>query len=143
MQKIIIHTEKTGDINAVISADLNPITAQKIIDALPIESNARTWGDEVYFDIPVHADEENPQVEVEVGALAYWPSGSCFCIFFGRTPASRGEKPAAASNVNVFGKIEVEHLFTIDVSTHFKPAHTKCRKPDFPFASNCDGFIPL
>jgi len=106
MQKIKIHTEKTGSIDAVISTEENPVTAQKIIDALPIESKARTWGDEVYFDIPVQTGEEKAQVEVEVGTLAYWPAGSCFCIFFGRTPASRGEKPAAASAVNVFGNIE-------------------------------------
>ena len=106
MQKIKIHTEKTGSIDAVISTEENPVTAQKIIDALPIESKVRTWGDEVYFDIPVQTGEENSRVEVEVGALAYWPAGSCFCIFFGRTPASRGEKPAAASAVNVFGNIE-------------------------------------
>jgi len=105
MKKIKIHTQKTGAIDAVISLDENPKTAQKIIDALPIESKARTWGDEVYFDIPVQTGEENSRVEVEVGTLAYWPSGSCFCIFFGRTPASRGELPAAASPVNVFGKI--------------------------------------
>lgn len=105
MKKIKIHTENTGAIDAFISLDENPVTAQKIIDALPIESKARKWGDEVYFDIPVHTGEENSQVEVEVGALAYWPSGSCFCIFFGRTPASRGDIPTAASPVNVFGKV--------------------------------------
>lgn len=94
-----------GFIDAFISGEKNPETAQKIIEALPIESKVRTWGDEVYFDIPVHIGEENSQVEVEIGSLAYWPSGNCFCIFFGRTPASSGELPAAASPVNVFGEI--------------------------------------
>lgn len=105
MKKIKIYTQNMGFIDAFISGEKNPETAQKIIEALPIESKVRTWGDEVYFDIPVHIGEENSQVEVEIGSLAYWPSGNCFCIFFGRTPASSGELPAAASPVNVFGEI--------------------------------------
>jgi hypothetical protein len=41
-----------------------------------------------------------------MGALAYWPPGNAFCIFFGRTPASRGDEIRAASAVNRVGKIE-------------------------------------
>ncbi len=104
-QKIKIHTESTGYIDAEIIEDKNPETAQAIIDALPFESSVNRWGEEVYFDIPVSASEENSQTEVDVGDLGYWPAGSSFCIFFGRTPASSGDKPVAASPVNVFGKI--------------------------------------
>lgn len=103
--KISIYTESSGWVEAEINVQKNPVTAEQIINALPIESSVRTWGEEVYFGVPVETAEENAQVEVEVGDLAYWPAGSCFCIFFGRTPASEGEKPAAASPVNVFGKI--------------------------------------
>jgi hypothetical protein len=103
--KITIHTNSTGYVDAEINDGKNPKTAKSIIDALPFESSINTWGDEIYFDIPVTIDEENSQKEVEVGDLGYWPAGSCFCIFFGRTPASSGDKPAAASPVNVFGKI--------------------------------------
>ena len=42
---------------------------------------------------------------MSIGDLAFWPAGNCFCIFFGRTPASMGEKPAAASLVNRFGRL--------------------------------------
>ncbi|WP_455277359.1 cyclophilin-like fold protein [[Eubacterium] cellulosolvens] len=104
-QKIRIHTNSTGYVEAEINEDKNPETAKALIDALPFESRVSRWGDEVYFDIPVNATEENSQIEVEVGELAFWPSGSCFCIFFGRTPSSSGDKPAAASPVNVFGKV--------------------------------------
>lgn len=104
-QKIKIHTNSTGYVEAEITEDKNPETAKALIDALPFESRVSRWGDEVYFDIPVSASEENSQIEVEVGDLGYWPSGSCFCIFFGRTPSSSGDKPAAASPVNVFGKV--------------------------------------
>ena len=74
--KIQIHTDSTGWINAEISEEKNPITAGQIIDALPIESKTRTWGNEVYFEIPVQPAEEHSQVKVEVGDLAYWPAGS-------------------------------------------------------------------
>ena len=43
---------------------------------------------------------------VELGDIAYWPPGSAFCIFFGRTPMSRGDEIRPASEVNVFGRIE-------------------------------------
>lgn len=80
--------------------------AEKIWDALPITASASTWGDEIYFHIPVACGPENPQETVEMGDLGYWLAGSCFCIFFGPTPASRGDEIRPASEVNVFGKLE-------------------------------------
>jgi hypothetical protein len=81
-------------------------TARRIYEALPIEASASTWGDEIYFTIPVDCDPEpDARAEVEVGDLGYWLAGSGFCIFFGRTPMSSGDKPVAASEVNVFGKV--------------------------------------
>ncbi len=94
-----------GDVFAF--AELNEtVTAEAIWDALPIEAQANTWGDEIYFSIPVHLDEENAQAVVEKGDLGYWPVGNAFCIFFGRTPASRGDEIRPASPVNVFGRVE-------------------------------------
>jgi hypothetical protein len=81
-------------------------TARRIYEALPIEASANTWGDEVYFSIPVDCNREpDARSEVEVGELGYWLAGSGFCIFYGRTPMSTGDKPVAASEVNVFGRI--------------------------------------
>jgi uncharacterized protein len=81
-------------------------TARRISAALPIDARASTWGDEIYFTIPVDCErEEDARTEVEVGDLGYWLAGSGFCIFFGRTPMSSGDKPVAASDVNVFGKV--------------------------------------
>ena len=91
----------------VAFAELNETaTAEAIWNALPIEARANTWGDEIYFSIPVYLEEENAQVIVEKGDLGYWPSGNAFCIFFGRTPASRGDEIRPASPVNVFGRLE-------------------------------------
>jgi len=81
-------------------------TAKKIALALPIEAQGSTWGDEIYFAIPVTCAPEAPQEVVEMGALAYWPPGNAFCIFFGRTPASEGEEIRPASAVNVIGRVE-------------------------------------
>ena len=92
--------------NKGIEAELNNSkTAKKIYNSLPIESRVNIWGEEIYFDIDVECEEENAKEEVEIGDLGYWLQGSCFCIFFGRTPVSTNDKPRAASKVNVFGKV--------------------------------------
>jgi len=83
----------------------NPITAEKILEALPIKSSTNRWGDEIYFETDIEIEEEKSQKEVEVGDVAYWPPGKAICIFFGRTPVSTNKKPKAYSPVNVFGKV--------------------------------------
>ncbi|HEV2282863.1 MAG TPA: cyclophilin-like fold protein [bacterium] len=80
-------------------------TADAIWNALPLEARASTWGDEIYFSIPVQCEPESPREVVEMGDLGYWPPGSAFCIFFGPTPASQGGEIRPASPVNVFGRV--------------------------------------
>ena len=113
-----------GQVSA--SAELNDSkTATAIWDALPIEAKAETWGDEIYFGIPVRADEEHGKEVVALGDLGYWPPGHAFCIFFGPTPASRGDEiwPARAGNVvgrvsggdaTVFRKVRAGARVTIE-----------------------------
>ena len=92
--------------NVSMEAELNDSsTAHMIWNALPIEKHGNTWGDEIYFSIPVRAQEENAKAVVEKGDIAYWPPGSAFCIFFGPTPASSGDEIRPASPVNVVGKL--------------------------------------
>ncbi|MFW6145095.1 MAG: cyclophilin-like family protein, partial [Candidatus Natronoplasma sp.] len=50
--------------------------------------------------------DETARTEVEVGTVGYWPSGTALAVFFGPTPASTGEKPVAASDVNIVGSVE-------------------------------------
>ena len=89
-----------------VSASLNDTdTAAMIWDALPIEASASTWGDEIYFGIPVSAGDEMTQEVVELGDLGYWSPGSAFCMFFGPTPMSRGDEIRPASPVTVIGKM--------------------------------------
>jgi len=91
----------------LVATLLDTLTAETIYNALPFEGQAQIWGDELYFSIPVGIDQEqDAREEVEIGDLAFWPIGSAFCIFFGRTPVSTSDKPRAYSPVNVFGKLE-------------------------------------
>ena len=90
-----------------VEAELNEAkTAQLIWETLPIEGKANLWGEEIYFAIPVKAGLETGSREVvSAGELGYWPTGHAFCIFFGPTPASRGDEIRAASAVNIIGKV--------------------------------------
>jgi hypothetical protein len=90
-----------------MEADLNDSpTARQIAAALPISTSFNTWGDEIYFSIPVEATlEDTAQDVVQIGDLAYWPPGRAFCIFFGQTPMSQPGKIMPASAVNVVGKV--------------------------------------
>jgi hypothetical protein len=103
-------TERTiritaGKVSAEAVLNDSP-TATKIWEALPLEARGNTWGAEIYFSIPVEAKQEKDAREVvAVGELGYWPPGTAFCIFFGRTPASTDDRPRAASAVNIIGKV--------------------------------------
>jgi hypothetical protein len=90
-----------------VEAELNESkTAQLIWEALPVEAKVNLWGGEIYFAIPVKTGLEQGSKEVvSAGELGYWPTGHAFCIFFGPTPASRGEEIRAASSVNIIGKV--------------------------------------
>jgi uncharacterized protein len=90
-----------------IEAELHDTpTAQKIAGALPISTSFNTWGDEIYFSIPVTSDlDDSAREVVELGDLGYWPPGRALCIFFGQTPTSRPGEIRPASAVNIVGKV--------------------------------------
>jgi hypothetical protein len=103
MEKKIKITAGNIEVRAVLN---DSPTAQKIWEALPIEARGDTWGDEIYFGIPVKASlEKNAREVVEVGDLGFWPPGHAFCIFFGPTPVSHGDEVRPASAVNVVGRV--------------------------------------
>lgn len=92
---------------ASLTKDFSPETVEKIVDSLPIESEVMTWGDEVYFDVPVDIGEENAKETVSKGDVGYWPDGKTLCIFYGKTPLSESEENIIpASAVNIVGRIE-------------------------------------
>ncbi len=91
-----------------MTAELNDSpTAEALYSTLPVKAQAQTWGDEIYFRIPVKQPLDKTAVEVvEIGDLGYWPTGSAFCIFFGPTPVSRGNEIRPAGAVNIIGKVK-------------------------------------
>lgn len=82
-------------------------TADALWEALPITARAQTWGDEIYFGVPVEAaNDDYAEETVEMGAVGYWPPGSALCLFFGPTPMSAPGEIRPASAVNVLGVME-------------------------------------
>lgn len=96
-----------GEVCAVVELlrEDAPVTIEKLFASLPFTSTANRWGEEVYFPTPVVAEAENQYEVVERGDVAYWPPGRALCIFFGPTPASRGDEIRPASAVNVIGRV--------------------------------------
>jgi uncharacterized protein len=91
-----------------MAAELNDTpTARKIAGTLPIDASFTSWGDEIYFSIPVTAElDDSARDVVDIGDLGYWPPGKAFCIFFGQTPISRAGEIRPASAVNIVGKVK-------------------------------------
>lgn len=113
MKKIVI---RAGEIT--VEAELNEsATAMAILQALPLEGSANTWGEEIYFQIPVSHDLAPDAKEVvQLGDLGYWPQGQAFCIFFGATPISGPGEIRPASAVNIVGQL-------LDDPTKFLSVH--------------------
>ena len=108
MVKVRFKTSR-GSFNGTLSESE---IAKAIVGRLPIASTVMRWGDEIYFNVPVHPAPRgggvkmantNPTCEVKVGDIAYWPDGPSLCVFFGKTPASKTNEPRPASDVTIVG----------------------------------------
>lgn len=82
-------------------------TVTRLRQALPCDSRANTWGEEVYFALPVQASLEPDATDVvEPGTVCFWVEGSSLALPFGPTPVSRGDECRLVTEVNVLGRID-------------------------------------
>ena len=91
-----------------VTAFLNDTpTARRLLDALPCESDAHTWGDEVYVGVPVETElEPDAKQVVDPGTVCFWVEGQSLAIPFGPTPISQGDECRLVTEVNILGKLE-------------------------------------
>ena len=116
-RKIIIEAGEVAGKAVLFESEIS----KEIWGLLPIESTCNTWGDEIYFTIPVSRSLDETAKEVlEMGDLGYWPTGKALCIFFGPTPMSRGDEIRPASPVNIVGKVISESKMFSKVFTGTK-----------------------
>ena len=111
---------------ATVTLDAEPLdtpTANAILAALPIVSSVLTWGEEVYFEVPVQMPRgKAARAIVTPGEIAYWPDGPAIAIGFGRTPISQGDETRLASPCNVFAQArgDVKTLAAVKAGTKVK-----------------------
>ena len=87
----------------------NSPTANKIWNSLPISSNIKTCGKEIYFYTNVVANKEpNAKSIIELGEIAYWPTGKAIAIGFGKTPISQKDEIRLADDCNIWGETKFD-----------------------------------
>ena len=97
---------RCGAVVVTAALDDTP-TARLLLRVLPCSSTANTWGDEVYFEVPVEAAlESGARQVVDPGTVCFWVEGSSLAVPFGPTPASRGRECRLVTKVNVLGKLD-------------------------------------
>ncbi len=94
----------SGDLEIKLEL-LDTPTARAILEAVPISSRVQTWGDEVYFEVPVQVDlEDDAKDVVEAGEIAFWVEGNCIAIGYGPTPISQGNEIRLAARTNIWAQ---------------------------------------
>lgn len=105
-----------GKVSFEVALEDTP-TSKLVLAALPFESRAQTWGEEVYFSAPLSAKlEPGAKQVVEPGTVCFWTEGTSIALPFGRTPMSGADgKPKLAAACNVLGRIAGDPRVLADV----------------------------
>ena len=94
--------------NGELTAELadTPTTAA-LKAALPVKGSANTWGEEVYFSVPLSVDlEADARQVVDPGTVCFWVDGGALALPYGPTPISQGTECRLASACNILGAID-------------------------------------
>ncbi len=94
----------------IIATLRNTVTAEAVYSALPFQSHAQTWGDEIYFSTPITHQilEVDAKSIVQLGELAFWVEGNCIAIGFGPTPISHGKEIRLAARTNIWADTDYD-----------------------------------
>ncbi len=99
--KLALRTQH-GEIHILIHHDT---LISKLKKKLPVKSVINTWGDEVYFELPLKMQlDAGAQDVVEPGTVCFWVEGNSLAIPFGPTPASVGNECRVVSRAYLVGK---------------------------------------
>lgn len=86
---------------------LETLSVKQLVAALPCNSIAHTWGEEIYFELPVSIDQEpDARQVVDPGTVCFWVQGRSLALPFGPTPVSKGSECRLVTRCNVLGRIE-------------------------------------
>ncbi len=82
-------------------------TSRALVSALPVKAKAQTWGEEVYFEVPVTATlEAGAKQVVPPGTVCFWTEGNSLALPWGRTPVSEDGESRLVTRCNVLGTID-------------------------------------
>ena len=110
-----------GDVSFTATLRDTP-TAKAVAAACPIDGQANTWGDEVYFGAALDVDPESDQrAVVEAGEIAYWLEGNAIAIGYGPTPVSQGDEIRLAAPVNIFADADPDDVRKLKGSSGGEP----------------------
>ncbi len=77
--------EALGEAEGEMIRYLAPRTVDALSRNLPLEGRAALWKNAVHFEVSIRMGSEKPKNMAAKGALAYWPMGRAFCIFYDET----------------------------------------------------------
>ena len=100
---------KFSSYNIVIKLRPTP-TANAIKSILPCKSIIKTWGEEIYFEMPIQKDlslDNDAKDVINFGEIAYWIEGKCIAIGYGKTPISQNNEIRLAAKTNIWGDAEL------------------------------------